>query len=425
MLLTTHYMVEADELCDRVAIINAGRVLACDTPSRLKRRLQQEPIFHVETTIARRRRCGGARVLPGVRKATHHATDGRSSVELVLQEERVLGPVIGLLETSRIGLINLTKREPTLEDVFVDLVGRSMEEVEHGQSPIVSVVGIVAVVERATGWRLFVRTVAARAYPRLIMNVREKWWLVFDIVLPLIGLCAYVFMYRANNAPAELIGFVIIGGAVSAYWMNVLWAMGNQLFWEKETGNLALYIMAPNSMMAILLGMALGGMVGTTVRALGIVLIGSLLFDVQFAVSSVPLLAVVFVLSLVALYGMGMMFASLFLLLGREGWHLVNLAQEPVFLLSGTYFPIRSFNFWVAAGASIIPLTLALDALRQLSFASGAELGFLDVRIEVAVLAGTLRRVSVAAARLSVAASRADGDRGGPVDGEPGVAVRN
>ena len=100
----------------------------------------------------------------------------------------------------------------------------------------------------------------------------------------------------------------------------------------------------------------------------------------HFAVSSVPLLAAVFVLALVALYGMGMMFASMFLLLGREGWHLVNLAQEPVFLLSGTFFPIRSFNFWVAAGASIIPLTLALDAIRQLSFSSGAELGFLDVR---------------------------------------------
>ena len=52
-------------------------------------------------------------------------------MELVLQEERVLGPVIGLLESRRIGLVTLTKREPTLEDVFVDLVGRSMEEVEH------------------------------------------------------------------------------------------------------------------------------------------------------------------------------------------------------------------------------------------------------------------------------------------------------
>jgi ABC-2 type transport system permease protein len=56
--------------------------------------------------------------------------------------------------------------------------------------------------------------------------------------------------------------------------------------------------------------------------------------------------------------------------------------------LSGTFFPIRSFNFWVAAGASIIPLTLALDAIRQLSFASGADMGFLDVRVEVAILAG-------------------------------------
>ena len=244
------------------------------------------------------------------------------------------------------------------------------------------------VLRRSSGWRLFARTVAARAYPRLIMNVREKWWLVFDIVLPLIGLCAYVFIYRANSAPPDLIGFVIIGGAMSAYWMNVLWSMGNQLFWEKETGNLALYIMAPNSMMAILLGMALGGMFTTTVRAVSILIIGSLLFDVQFAIANVPLLLAVFGLSLVALYGMGMMFASLFLLLGREGWHLVNLAQEPVFLLSGTFFPIRSFNFWVAAGASIIPLTLALDAIRQLSFSSGAALGFLDVRTEVAILAG-------------------------------------
>src|SRR5687768_5050425 len=167
---------------------------------------------------------------------------------------------------------------------------------------------------RSSGWRLFVRTVVARAYPRLIMVVREKWWLLFDITLPLIGVCAYAFVYRANNAPPELIGFVIIGGAVSAYWINVLWSMANQIFWEKETGNLALYIMAPSSMMAILLGMALGGMVGTTMRALGILVVGSVMFDVEFSVSSVPMLITILGLSLVALYGMGMMLASLFLL---------------------------------------------------------------------------------------------------------------
>ena len=131
VLLTTHYMVEADELCDRVAIINDGRVLACDTPATLKRRLQRDPIFHVETTPVRETDVAELSALPGVRKLTHRATDGRSSLELVLQEERVLASVIGRLEAGGIGLLNLTKREPTLEDVFVDLVGRSMHEVEH------------------------------------------------------------------------------------------------------------------------------------------------------------------------------------------------------------------------------------------------------------------------------------------------------
>ena len=77
VLLTTHYMVEADELCDRVAIINAGRVLACDTPANLKRRLQGEPIFHVETTAIGDEDASQLCSLPGVRKATHRADGWR------------------------------------------------------------------------------------------------------------------------------------------------------------------------------------------------------------------------------------------------------------------------------------------------------------------------------------------------------------
>jgi len=120
-------------------------------------------------------------------------------------------------------------------------------------------------------WRPFARTVFARAYPRLIVNVREKWWMFFDVLLPLVALSAYVFVYRSIRAPEQFVGFVILGGAMSAFWLNVLWAMGNQLYWEKETGNLGLYIMSPSSLMAILMGMALGGMFATTLRAAVIV----------------------------------------------------------------------------------------------------------------------------------------------------------
>ena len=237
-----------------------------------------------------------------------------------------------------------------------------------------------------TGWRLFWNTIIARAYPRIVGQQREVSWLVFDFIMPILGVVAYVFVYRALNAPEEYIGFVVMGGAMTAFWMNILWSMSSQLYWEKEQGNLALYIMAPNSMMAILLGMALGGMLATALRAIVVTLIGVWLFGVSFTVTNYVQLILVFMLAMVALYGMGMMMASAFLLFGREAWHMANLAQEPIFLASGFYFPIKSLPFWVAAGASIIPLTLGMDAMRQLVFPSGFQFGFLDVNIEIGIL---------------------------------------
>jgi ABC-2 type transport system permease protein len=237
-----------------------------------------------------------------------------------------------------------------------------------------------------SGWRLFFQSVIARSYPRIIGQQREKSWLFFDIFLPLLSVCAYVFVYQAINAPVDYIGFVVVGGAMIAFWMNVLWSMSSQLYWEKEQGNLALFIITPTSMMSILLGMALGGLVATTLRALAIILLGSWIFHVQYAVSSFALLFLVFILTMVALYGLGMMAASLFLLLSREAWHISNLAQEPIYLFSGFYFPIKNFGFWISAVASFIPLTLGLDAMRQLMFASGPSLGFLSVQVEIVIL---------------------------------------
>jgi ABC-2 type transport system permease protein len=240
---------------------------------------------------------------------------------------------------------------------------------------------------KATGTRLFLKTIFARAYPRVIGQQREKSWIFFEIFLPMLSVSAYVFVYQAIGAPQEYVGFVVMGGAMTAFWMNVLWSMSSQLYWEKEQGNLALYIMAPNSMMAVLLGMALGGLFATTLRALVIIALGTLFFKVEYEVSNFFQLLAVFFLAMVALYGMGMMAASLFLLLSREAWHISNLATEPIYLVSGFYFPIRNLNFWVAAAASFIPLTLGLDAMRQLVFPSGPALGFLTVGVEIAILA--------------------------------------
>ena len=135
VLLTTHYMVEADELCDRVAIISQGRVLACDSPEALKRRLQRDALFDIEITAPNGLTSAMLEALPGVRKAVLTDADGGARLSLILAADSALPGVIHVLTERAVQVRHLTKREPTLEDVFVELVGRPLaeEEVADGQ----------------------------------------------------------------------------------------------------------------------------------------------------------------------------------------------------------------------------------------------------------------------------------------------------
>ncbi|MEO8470520.1 MAG: ATP-binding cassette domain-containing protein [Chloroflexota bacterium] len=133
ILITTHYMAEADELCDRIAIVDRGRILAIGSPDELKRRVQRESIFRLELDHL----VGGAAAiasLPGVVSANEAATAPDSGarqtvvMNLVLEDDGALGQVVGALARTGSEILGLRKSEPTLEDVFVELVGRGFAE---------------------------------------------------------------------------------------------------------------------------------------------------------------------------------------------------------------------------------------------------------------------------------------------------------
>src|SRR2546428_13516440 len=102
-------------------------------------------------------------------------------------------------------------------------------------------------------------------------------------------------------------------------------------------------MMAPIARMALLGGMAIGGMFMTSVRAITTVVVGILVFPVTLQLGNPLLLLGVFFVTLIALYGMGMMLASLYLLWGREAFNLSALLEEPIFFTSGFYFPVGGF----------------------------------------------------------------------------------
>lgn len=237
--------------------------------------------------------------------------------------------------------------------------------------------------------RLFTCAALARTYPRVVWMYRNKTWLLQETLLPILSVSSFAYVYKAMMPnPEAYIGYVILGAAMTTFWMNVLWSMGAHLYWERDSGNLELYIMSPAPMMGVLAGMALGGMTTTVVRALSIIAVGVLLFGVPIDPSSWWLLGLVFALTMTALYGLGMMFASLFLLFGREAWHTVNLLQEPVYLLTGMNFPVKALatmvHFALPGIALLIPLTAGMDAMRQVLFRRD---GLLSVGTEIGLLA--------------------------------------
>ena len=130
ILLTTHYMAEADELCDQLAIVDRGKVLACDKPENLKHQLQRDAIFNLKISPLgpKPNRESLLENIPGVRQVTVAEQDGQTELNLILAQEDVLTGVLTHLTGRGSSLISLEKREPTLEDVFTDLVGRRLDE---------------------------------------------------------------------------------------------------------------------------------------------------------------------------------------------------------------------------------------------------------------------------------------------------------
>ena len=136
VLLTTHYMAEADELCERIAIVDHGRILAIGTPAELKHRVQSESIFRLE--LDRLDAGAGALArLPGVVSAAVAADDSGSRerqtvvVNIVLRDDAALGGVVTALAGLGAQIRALRKSEPTLEDVFVELVGRGFDDADR------------------------------------------------------------------------------------------------------------------------------------------------------------------------------------------------------------------------------------------------------------------------------------------------------
>ena len=129
VILTTHYMQEADDLCDRLAIVNHGRIVASGEPAALKQQVQQQAVIDLRLNPGTPL-LDVLRAIEGVTAATVAEQDGNDLFSLLLADDAVLPRVLSQVEHAGRRVQAIQKRDPTLEDAFVKLVGRGMGEEE-------------------------------------------------------------------------------------------------------------------------------------------------------------------------------------------------------------------------------------------------------------------------------------------------------
>src|SRR5688572_17813128 len=123
VLITTHYIEEAEELCDRVAVIDHGRVIASDTPAALIAR--SSSATRIVCTTDRPLDAGALRGLDGAVGAEIEGCVARLSSSAI---NRTIIALVHHLEANGITLIDLQIRKPSLEDVFIELTGRRLRD---------------------------------------------------------------------------------------------------------------------------------------------------------------------------------------------------------------------------------------------------------------------------------------------------------
>jgi ABC-2 type transport system ATP-binding protein len=127
VLLTTHYLEEADQLAERIAIVDRGKVVAQGTPDELKRELRGDAI-HVDLEREYNGAVRGALAgLPAVRDVT---VDGRTLRARADDGGRAVPLVLGALESQGVGVASVRVARPSLDDVYLKYTGRTFDAAE-------------------------------------------------------------------------------------------------------------------------------------------------------------------------------------------------------------------------------------------------------------------------------------------------------
>lgn len=131
VLLTTHYMEEADFLCDRIAIIDGGKIIALDTPENLKKSISETKSIKIEVNKVDEKLLNDIKALDNIKNIVSDYNSEKRNYTLTIHHTNgntIMQKLLDCISNNKSQILNINVMEPSLEDVFIHLTGKSLRE---------------------------------------------------------------------------------------------------------------------------------------------------------------------------------------------------------------------------------------------------------------------------------------------------------
>ena len=337
ILLTTHYMFEADALCDRIAVISQGEIVAEGTPEQLKSRVASGAVTEVEVYGIPDETVERLRTLEGVMSVWVEERDQAQVLSVQTRADvQLTAAILGHLNGSNVGRVS--HREPTLEDAYVALV--------KDESRTLRLLGI--------GWQFHFKMIMRSAFDG-----------VGQVIYPLFFATVAFFVFRAGDSPRTLL-YASLGSAVMGMWSATSTTAGSAMQRERWQGTLEALVATPTNFALILLPVTIAMATIGIYSLVATLLWGRLLFGIHLTFVH-PVMFVLSIPATVLTFGaLGFLFAVCFVRF-RAAWALGNMFEYPVWLICGFLVPLTFFPYWVRPISWILAPTWGMNAIRESS----------------------------------------------------------
>jgi ABC-2 type transport system ATP-binding protein len=386
VLLTTQYLEEADQLADRIAVIDHGRVIAEGTGNELKDRVGGQVLEVKLSAAGDRERARNA--LAAVGCGDPQPSERADELTLPVSRDGVelLTDAAAALRLERIAVSDLALRRPTLDDVFLELTGNP----PSGDGAIPTLAGAPAETLRRHGDRLDGWRRLARPNPRAFLRaagdtlvvtrrnlrhfIRQPQLLLFSTVQPIMFVLLFTYVFggaigRALPGSVSYVDFLLPGIFVqSVSFRATQTAVG--LAEDLERGVVDRFRSMPMARSAVLAGRTLADLVRNVLIIALMIAVGYVI-GFRFGGGLPSALAAI---AIVAAFGLALSWIFAFVALTVRGAEAAQsagfVAIFPLVFASSVFVPVDSMPSWLEAFAKISPVTLTADAARGFALGS-------------------------------------------------------